>query len=469
MQHRVSRPGHGGRGVLVCCLLGAVVASAAPTIESSNGEITLSVGAVNDLAGGVFVQEVDADGRALGDRQRLVTEDRLLAMEGKMVALEKSLREDIAALTLTTTSAEASATAARSKLGQTLKAEIDEVLTSLGKLETKQRNLTETDRKQAACHASGKIYDAGKGACVLAVQVSCGDTLPAAEEKNRKESYCAGSHFYGEQCTLGCKDGYSAKGGADQMVCGLDGNWAPAKTGISTCANVDECAVGDADGKKVCAGAGQKCVDVPGAYVCKCPNNHILNPSTGDCQISTIKYDFASGLTQGWQGTGLWGPSVDPMDRNLMPSVRATSTYGKLSTVCTTSCGTRAPQLKAILGGKCAAAGTRLFRMIELPKHRQLVIKFSFVAIDTWDGETALLQLNGKEIWRKVYKFNREDALACPAAGRHGLDILSTVEITVAHVQTDKKQVQLQFRTLMDNGPYDESWGIGSVEITPIP
>ena len=58
----------------MCCLLGAVVASAAPTIESSNGEITLSVGAVNDLAGGVFVQEVDADGRALGDRQRLVTE-----------------------------------------------------------------------------------------------------------------------------------------------------------------------------------------------------------------------------------------------------------------------------------------------------------------------------------------------------------------------------------------------------------
>jgi len=278
------------------------------------------------------------------------------------------------------------------KLGKTLKGEIDAVLAAVGKLEQKQKDLTASDKAQADCHANGKLYDASEAKCVLAVSVSCGDTVPAG--KGRPEVSCGGKHFAEDTCVAKCPPGYT--GANATLECGLDGQWRYTGKAVGGCADVDECK----EGTHTCKGGVGECRNVVGSFMCR---------STGDVEWA---FDFDKNHNaQGWTAKGLWAPGSATLSDIAMPGSAAlgskSSAFGKEKDI--NKCqGVCAANKESYLGGQCAGAGTEITSPTLVLKnaHRAPLVSFTFVVQKSWDDEAGVLKLNGQEVWRKRFEYH---------------------------------------------------------------
>lgn len=128
----------------------------------------------------------------------------------------------------------------------------------------------------------------------------------------------------------------------------------------------------------------------------------------------------------------------------------------------TTTCGT----LGTILGGYNVTAGTSFSTTVALGTvaHTQVKVTLDYVAIDSSDGETGYVKLDGSQLWTQALR-NCPDGVTTQYCGNappcHG-DTLYKVSITTPH--TAGSLTVLAGSTL-DQAPNDESFGIDNVVV----
>ncbi len=92
-----------------------------------------------------------------------------------------------------------------------------------------------------------------------------------------------------------------------------------------------------------------------------------------------------------------------------------------------------------------------------LPDHSEAKVAFRYVKIDTWDNETAWLQVDGKQVWTKVG--GHEGAQTC---GNGTGDATWDVKQVVGHTAAT---VKATFGSTIDQGATDEAWGVDNVAL----
>jgi len=122
---------------------------------------------------------------------------------------------------------------------------------------------------------------------------------------------------------------------------------------------------------------------------------------------------------------------------------------------------------RKILGGHCVEKETpELSKTFEeLGPHTQLRIVAKYMFIDSWDGESGYLKVDGKTMWVEAYNH----AIGDP---KHGINMCgnetperklsSNIDVTIPH---SGSSVTLSFGATTDEHSCDESFGIDSVMI----
>lgn len=159
-------------------------------------------------------------------------------------------------------------------VSKTVTTEVGKVVKLVGELEALVQDADAETQAKAACHKEGQFYDPDAKECTLAISVSCGDTTPTTDE--RPSTYCAGSHFFEDECISKCAAGFEAS--PVSYVCGLDGKWSvkAGEDATAACVDVDEC-------KDDNAGCEQGCKNSAGAYRCTCNNGYVLKSDGTTC------------------------------------------------------------------------------------------------------------------------------------------------------------------------------------------
>ena len=125
------------------------------------------------------------------------------------------------------------------------------------------------------------------------------------------------------------------------------------------------------------------------------------------------------------------------------------------SSTTTTSCG----GFTKILGGYGVyGQGASAVRNLSgLQKHNKLRVNFTFVKVDTWDGESGEFYVDGKKVWSKSFQYNDGGSNTC---GNGAPDQAVKVEISVDHTANTAK---LEWKSTLNQGATDEAWGIDAV------
>lgn len=91
-----------------------------------------------------------------------------------------------------------------------------------------------------------------------------------------------------------------------------------------------------------------------------------------------------------------------------------------------------------------------------LPVHQKLRIQVQFWKIDSWDDERASLLVNGQEVWSlNFHLYAGYSQQLCGVGGWK--DAIVDIDVTVLNSDT---AVEVEFRTTLDQGAGDESWGV---------
>jgi len=118
------------------------------------------------------------------------------------------------------------------------------------------------------------------------------------------------------------------------------------------------------------------------------------------------------------------------------------------------------------LGGHCETAGTTVRRRFDnLPDHSHLRLQARYHFIDSWEGETAFLQIDGKMAWMDT----ADSRDAPPGAGinvaggphperRWGVP----VDVVMAH---SGATALIEFGSNLDEHACDESFGVDDVQL----
>jgi hypothetical protein len=119
------------------------------------------------------------------------------------------------------------------------------------------------------------------------------------------------------------------------------------------------------------------------------------------------------------------------------------------------------------LGGPCTKAGdskvTKTFT--NLPPHTQLRVAAKYLFIDSWDGESAFMSVDGRHVWADTYNhasIDRSKALnVCGNETPEGR-LMRNIDVTVPHTEGS---FELTFGATTDEHSCDESFGVDSVMI----
>jgi len=120
-----------------------------------------------------------------------------------------------------------------------------------------------------------------------------------------------------------------------------------------------------------------------------------------------------------------------------------------------------------ILGGHCiekqAPELTKTFT--NLPAHTQLRVAAKYMFIDSWDGESGFMKIDGNTVWVDTHNHATADA-------KHALNVCggpapetkfgTPVYVTVPHTGNS---VTISFGATLDEHPCDESFGVDNVMI----
>lgn len=122
---------------------------------------------------------------------------------------------------------------------------------------------------------------------------------------------------------------------------------------------------------------------------------------------------------------------------------------------------------RKILGGHCVEKATpELSKTFEsLPPHSQIRVVAKYLFIDSWDGESGYLKVDGNTVWVDSYNHAVGDS-------KHGINICGNetperkfstpIDVTIPH---SGSSFTLSFGSTTDEHSCDESFGIDSVMI----
>lgn len=117
------------------------------------------------------------------------------------------------------------------------------------------------------------------------------------------------------------------------------------------------------------------------------------------------------------------------------------------------------------LGGPCTKGGSTELKKVYsgLPAHSQVRITSKYLFIDSWDGEHAYLNVDGRPAWADTYN-HASVAKGLNLCGNDTPEgrLLSHIDVTIPHTADS---VELTFGATTDEHACDESFGVDSVMI----
>ena len=143
------------------------------------------------------------------------------------------------------------------------------------------------------------------------------------------------------------------------------------------------------------------------------------------------------------------------------------STSGWSSTNAITSCG----RYGSMVGGYNVIAGGSNQKSYSLGgvAHTQVRVELDYVKVDSWDGETATVKLDGTSIWTTRFCFCSQgcsgycgsDGLSCGSGSwveERGVHVTGVVNNTAA-------SVIVRGESTVDQASNDESWGLDNIQV----
>jgi len=117
-----------------------------------------------------------------------------------------------------------------------------------------------------------------------------------------------------------------------------------------------------------------------------------------------------------------------------------------------------------ILGGHCTEQQmpTLTKTFTGLPAHSKLRVSANFFFIDSWDGETGFLNIDGNPMWVESYDHKMGAATGINVCGNATPEknLMSHIDVTIPHTGSE---VTLSFGATLDEHTCDESFGIDSI------
>lgn len=138
---------------------------------------------------------------------------------------------------------------------------------------------------------------------------------------------------------------------------------------------------------------------------------------------------------------------------------------GSLDPLFTTHCG---DPMNSILGGfRFAGVGAYLERSYDLTAipHNIVRVSFDFYKIDSWDGEAAMLLVNGEEEWRQTFSAADGEPLCGATTAGWNEQI---VAVDLPSIKHDGAFLTLRVATELNSQATDESFGIDNVSVEPM-
>jgi hypothetical protein len=116
------------------------------------------------------------------------------------------------------------------------------------------------------------------------------------------------------------------------------------------------------------------------------------------------------------------------------------------------------------LGGHCETAGTTVRRRFDnLPDHSHLRLQARYHFIDSWEGETAFLQIDGKMAWMDTADSRDAPPGINVAGGPHPERRWGVpVDVVMAH---SGATALIEFGSNLDEHACDESFGVDDVQL----
>eukprot|EP00824_Muranothrix_gubernata_P024518 TRINITY_DN7251_c0_g1_i1.p2 TRINITY_DN7251_c0_g1~~TRINITY_DN7251_c0_g1_i1.p2 ORF type:complete len:358 (-),score=68.05 TRINITY_DN7251_c0_g1_i1:857-1783(-) len=117
----------------------------------------------------------------------------------------------------------------------------------------------------------------------------------------------------------------------------------------------------------------------------------------------------------------------------------------------------------SFLGGPCKESGNRLSKLFEkLPPHRQLRVTARYHFIDSWEGETAFLQVDDRVVWMDSHdaRPGAEKGLNVCGGSAPEVRFNRPIDVTIPHMDDS---VNLSFASTMDKHPCDASFGVDDI------
>ena len=116
------------------------------------------------------------------------------------------------------------------------------------------------------------------------------------------------------------------------------------------------------------------------------------------------------------------------------------------------------------LGGHCETAGTTVRRRFDnLPDHSHLRVQARYHFIDSWEGETAFLQIDGKMAWMDTADSRDAPPGINVAGGPHPERRWGVpVDVVLPH---SGATALIEFGSSLDEHACDESFGVDDVQL----
>jgi len=124
----------------------------------------------------------------------------------------------------------------------------------------------------------------------------------------------------------------------------------------------------------------------------------------------------------------------------------------------TSACGAT-----SVLGGFLIAAKGAVAKKIftKIPAHSHLIVSFTFYFIANWDSKYAKLNIEGIQVWEKLFSYSQAANLVqCGIASAH----METITLLIEHAAS---AATLEFATTLNEGSSNEAWAISDILLTP--
>ena len=121
------------------------------------------------------------------------------------------------------------------------------------------------------------------------------------------------------------------------------------------------------------------------------------------------------------------------------------------------------------LGGHCVASDQEISKTVSLPMpHDQLHLSSIFHFLDSWEGESGYLKIDGNVVWTDTHrsaKLASEFILpsSCAHSAYADTKMGAKIDLFVPHQESE---VTISFGSTLAKDPCHASWGVDNIEVS---